>query len=111
MSANEAREYRAPLGCRDPKLWATAAELLAVHAAEVASCVACRSGAPCTLLRSCVEAQERAMESFTTRWLRGDDYLVARVFGRAVGRAKVRQCALRRPRRWVGWARRRPRSQ
>jgi hypothetical protein len=109
MPADEARdEFRAPLGCRDPQLWATAEELLAVHDAELAACVACRDGAPCTLVRCCVEAQDRAMEPFTTRWLRGDDYLVKRVYTRVVGRAKVRQCPTQRPRvsRWLDWARR-----
>jgi hypothetical protein len=104
MSADEAPEYQAPLGCRDPKLWATAEQLLAVHNAEVAACVACRNGVPCTLLRSCTEAQDRAMEP--------DDYPVGRVYGRAVGRASVRQCTTRRPRAswWAGWVRRRRRS-
>jgi hypothetical protein len=111
MSADEAREYQAPRGCRDPKLWATAENLLAVHNAEVAACVACRDGGPCTLVRSCVEAQDRAMQPFTIRWLR-DDYLGGRFHERAVGRAKVRQCGAseRRSRRWwPGWMRRRRR--
>jgi len=112
MSTDEAWVFRAPLGCRDPRLWATAENALTLHNANPAACAACRTGAPCDVLRWCVEAQDRAMESFTTRWLRGDDYLVARVHGRAVGRASVRQCPPRRPRtmRWPGWlpSRRRP---
>jgi hypothetical protein len=112
MSADEVGEYRAPRGCRDPKLWATAERLLAVHTAEIAECDACSSGASCALLRSCVEAQDRAMQPFTARWLRSDDYLVGRVHDRAVGRAKVRQCApgSSRASRLVGWIRRRARS-
>jgi hypothetical protein len=112
MSADDAQKYSAPRGCRDPKLWATAEQLLAVHNAEVAACVACCNGAPCTVLRSCVEAQDRAMQPFTTRWLRGEDYLLARVHERAVGRAKVRQCTTRSPlaSRWDRWMRRWTRS-
>jgi hypothetical protein len=111
MSAEEVWVPRAPLGCRDPKLWATAETALDLHNGNVAACSACRTGASCQVLRWCVEAQDRAMESFTTRWLRGDDYPVARVYGRAVGRATV--CPPRAPRtlRWPGWLRRRARSQ
>jgi hypothetical protein len=113
MSADGAWVPRAPLGCRDPKLWATAETALDLHNGDLAGCAACRVGVPCAVVRWCVEAQDRAMEPFTTRWLRGDDYLVARVHERAVERAKVRQCAPARSRtsRWTGWLRRRTRPQ
>jgi hypothetical protein len=107
MSTYETREHRAPLGCRDPKLWAVAENLLAVHSAEVAACVACRNGVPCTVLRSCVEAQDQAMASFPTRRLSGEEHAAGQVRHRAVGRARVRQCGTWRrfvP-RWVGGAR------
>jgi hypothetical protein len=107
MSVDVTREDRAPVGCRDPKLWATAEDLLAVHNAEVAACVACQDGARCTLLWSCFEAMDRAMEPFATRWLRGDDYLVSRVYGPSAGPAQDRQPGTSegRLRWWPGWQR------
>jgi hypothetical protein len=50
-----------PDGCRDPRLWLAAAELLAGHDAE--SCVSCRRGVPCTVLSSAADAQSRAMRA------------------------------------------------
>jgi hypothetical protein len=111
MSADEAWVLRAPLGCRDPRLWVTAENALTLHNGNIAACVACRNGAPCDVLRWCVEAENRAMEPFTTLRPRGDDHVAARVYEPAIGRAKVPQCPTRPPRtsRWAGWMRRRAR--
>jgi hypothetical protein len=78
-----------PRGCRDPRLWETAAQLLAVHNTD--RCLACELGGPCTVLSSAVEAQARAMQQATPRPPVGaNSYPTSQMRRQAVGRAEVR---------------------
>lgn len=93
MATTEHRdESAAPSGCRDPRLWAIAHELLTIHDDE--GCDVCPRGAPCSLVVATAEAQDRAMRSFTERWSSGnDEYAGGRVHrGRLVGDSLVRRC-------------------
>lgn len=73
------RTDEVPAGCRDPRLWITAAELLVRHSAEAALCPACGAEAPCLVRTSCQEAMARAMDAAAARWVSADDYLSAYV--------------------------------
>jgi hypothetical protein len=52
-------EASAPYGCRDPRSWTAAAELLALH--DVKGCSSCVRGMACSVVISAMEAQDRAM--------------------------------------------------